>query len=502
MGLRAVRSTRLGDPWLWIGIAIACAVALRLPYLDAALTRDEGGDTLIALAFSHAGPFVYGPYFLDRPPLLLGLYGLAATVGGDVGIRWLGVLAAASGVVLITLLAVRLAGRAAAPFAALAGCAMLSSQAIGAEQTPAELLAVVPSCGSVLLLVTGLQRRGGPRWWFAGAGAAAAAAILVKQSFGDALAAGLAGLVAAAVVGAPRRRQVTAAALAYGGGVAAVLAGLAVWAWAAGATLHELWFAMAGFRLDAFGALSQGRPVHRLLGLGQPAFYSGVAIGVAAAIVAITRLRAAPGVRVALAAWLAAGVAGVTLSGSYYPPYLIELVPVSAIGIALGCARRPAIGIAVGLVAVGAALLPTARAAVHDSADSYEARAEVIGHYVRGRAEPGQTAYVLYARANALYYTGLPSPYPYHWALMMRAIPAAPGRLRALIASDRRPTWIIRQNRPGDYGLDARGRSKALLRRYYRPVARVCGTPILLARGSGARPAPRSARHCPGGSVP
>jgi hypothetical protein len=205
---------------------------------------------------------------------------------------------------------------------------------------------------------------------------------------------------------------------------------------------------------------------------------------------------------VALAAWLAAGVAGVTLSGSYYPPYLIELVPVSAIGIALGCARRPAIGIAVGLVAVGAALLPTARAAVHDSADSYEARAEVIGRYVRGRAEPGQTAYVMYAGANALYYTGLPSPYPYHWALMMRAIPAAPGRLRALIGSDRRPTWIIRQNRPGDYGLDARGRSKALLRRYYRPVARVCGTPILLARGSGARPAPRSASHCPGGSVP
>jgi hypothetical protein len=257
---------------------------------------------------------------------------------------------------------------------------------------------------------------------------------------------------------------------------------------------------MAGFRLDALRALTHDHPGHRLLGLARAAVFAGIALGLPAAIAGIARLRAAPGIRVALAAWLAAGVAGVVLSGSAYPEYLIELVPVSALGLALLGAQRPAIGAAVATVAVAAALVPTLRAGVHDSADTYEARSRVIGHYVRARAEPGQTAYALYARANALYYSGLPSPFPYHWALMMRAIPSARRQLRALLASDRRPTWIIRENGPGDYGLDPAGRTAALLRRDYRRVARVCGTPILLARGSRARAAPTAGRAASGRS--
>src|SRR3954467_12152092 len=112
-------------PAAWIALGIAVVVALRAPWIGAALGRDEAGDTLDALAWHHSGPFAYGPYFLDRPPLLVALSRLAAVADGPVGVRVLGAFAAAAGVALITLLAVRVAGRRAALVAALLSAALL-----------------------------------------------------------------------------------------------------------------------------------------------------------------------------------------------------------------------------------------------------------------------------------------------------------------------------------------------------------------------------------------
>jgi hypothetical protein len=44
---------------------------------------------------------------------------------------------------------------------------------------------------------------------------------------------------------------------------------------------------------------------------------------------------------------------------------------------------------------------------------------------VRDHAERGDTVQVLYARANVVYFSGLRSPYPYQWSLMLRARPSA-----------------------------------------------------------------------------
>jgi hypothetical protein len=480
-----------GRPIAWAALAVAIVVALRLPYLGAGLTRDEAGDTMIALAFHHAGPFAYGAYFLDRPPLLLGLYGLAASVGGDTGVRVLGLFAAASAVVLITFVAARVGGRSAAPFAALAAAAMVSSQATTAIYTPAELLAIVPACASVLLLIAGVQRGTGGRWLFAAAGFSAAAAILVKQSFGDALAAGVVALLVAMLAGETTRREAASRALAYAAGVAAALAGLVVWAAAAGASAYSVWYAIVGFRLDAVGALTRAQPEGRVLHLVNPAIYSGLAVALVAAIVGIVILPARAATKAALAAWLVAGVVGIALGGSYWPAYVIELIPVAAIGAGIAFARRPAIGAVALCVLVVPALVPTVRAAVNGSADAYQRQAKAIGRYVHLRAEPGQSAYVLYARANALYYTGLQSPFPFHWALMMSAIPTAAPQLRALLSSDRRPTWIVDQDGANGYGLDPSGTTRALLARHYMLAGTVCGRRILLARGSPAdRPPP------------
>src|SRR5205085_2166916 len=81
-----------------------------------------------------------------RPPLLVALYRLVGA--GHDGVRVLGALAAALLVVTSTLLAVRLGGRKAAPWAAGIGAVLASSFAIRSVFTPAELLAAVPSSAS------------------------------------------------------------------------------------------------------------------------------------------------------------------------------------------------------------------------------------------------------------------------------------------------------------------------------------------------------------------
>src|SRR4051812_38981227 len=101
-------------PATWIVLGIGVAMALRAAWLHAPLGRDEGGVAYIALAWHHSSHFAYGPYFLDRPPLLVALYRLAVVDHGALGLRILGALAAGAAVALSSLIAVRVAGRRAA----------------------------------------------------------------------------------------------------------------------------------------------------------------------------------------------------------------------------------------------------------------------------------------------------------------------------------------------------------------------------------------------------
>lgn len=470
---------------MWIALGVALTLLLRAPWFDAPLGRDEGGVALVARNWHGGGPFAYGSWFLDRPPLLPALYKLVGD--GVVGIRVLGAVASASLVVLSTLLAVRLGGRRAAPWAAVISGAIASSYAIRAVFTPAELLAAVPSCASILVLVIGLEKR--RLWWFAGAGALAASALLVKQSFGDALVAGVVVLVASKLLGLAWRDSLRRAA-AYGGGVAAVAGALVVWAWLTHVSAHAVWYALFGFRLDAVSALAGPGAEGRLSKLGSPFLASGLAVAMLFAVVGIARLRGRPLVRIALASWILAAIVGIVLGGSYWPHYLIALGPGTAIGAAFVFSRYRWVG----ALAVCAMVLPGARDVARvmrtDSADQLQTSAVTIGHYLRARALPGETAYVLYAKVNVLYYAGLRAPFPYNWSLMMRAVPGAQDRLRSLLASNGRPTWVVKADRPRAFQLDKSGVTNRLLQTHYRRVATVCGFPVLLARGAVAAPAP------------
>jgi hypothetical protein len=483
-------------PGTWICIGIVVALALRAPWLGTALGRDEGGDLLVARAWHHSSPFPYGPFFLDRPPLLLLLYKAAAT---PAGVRVLGAIAAAGLVAVSTLLAVRLAGRRAAPFAALTSALMASSFWLKSVFTPAELIAVVPSAASVLLVLRTLERPRGSLWALAAAGALGASALLVKQSFYDALAAGGVTLVAAAIVTKAPRRIRLARIGAYVLGAAAVGAALVVWAQLTHPPAGSVYYAMFGFRLDAAHTLAKGEVFTRMGRLLLPAIASGLAVLLVLALGGIARLRERPIVQTAMLVWLIAAGAGVVLGGSYWAHYLIALVPIAAAGAAAFLVRFRIAG----PLAAAALLVPLTVVAVVSDADRHtdvwERATLATADYMHDRALPGQTFYALYAHVNAVYYSGLRDPFPYNWSLMMRAAPRAQARLRKLLASPQRPTWILEAQSPRTFGLDRNGTTKRLLATHYRVAGQVCGRRILLARGAPARPAPPDARAC---SVP
>lgn len=481
----------LDRPAVWIALGVGLALLLRAPWFDGALGRDEAGVALVARNWHGSGPFAYGGWFLDRPPLLLALYRLAGD--GTTGIRLLGAAAASSIVVITTLLAVRIGGRRAAPWAAVIAAVTASSYAVRSVYTPAELLAAVPSSASLLLLLIALEKR--RLWQFACAGALAGAALLIKQSFGDALIAGAAAMVATKVIGTGWRETLRRAS-AYAAGVAGVAIALVVWAAAERVSAHAVWYAMFGFRLDAVSALSGPAAEGRLLGLWSPLRDSGLAIALVLALVGLFKLRIGALVRVVLLASLAAAVAGIVLGGSYWPHYLIALVPVTAAaaGALLGRYRW------LGVVAICAIAIPTLLNAERtwrsDSVDTAQSTARTIGRYIHTRALPGQTVYVLYARVNTLYYAGIPAPFPYNWSLMMRAVPGAENRLRSFLASPDRPTWVVKADVTHSFGLDASGATHRLLVQHYRLVGRVCGEPVLLERGARALPPPPPSPLC------
>ncbi|HEY0632960.1 MAG TPA: hypothetical protein VGC98_12970 [Thermoleophilaceae bacterium] len=476
-----------------MALGVGVTVLLRAPWLDAPLGRDEGGVALVARAWHGSGPFPYGSYFLDRPPLLPALYRL---VGADqTGIRVLGCVAAALLVIVSTMLAVRLAGRAAAPWAAGISAVLASSFAIRSVFTPAELLAAVPSAASVLLLLVALESPSRRLRLFAGAGALAATALLVKQSFADALVAGGVALVAGRALGATWRETAKRAA-AYGAGVLALLVALLVWARIENTSIHSVYYAMFGFRLDAAAPLSHSGVATRLARLESPILKSGIAIAFVLAAWGLARWRGASLVRLVLGGWILAGIVGVALGGSYWPHYLIALVPGLTATAAITLARHPRIG----AVAACAIALPTAvhafGVARHDAADGTQKAAVTIGHYIRARALPRQTLYVLYAKVNVVYYAGLADPFPYNWSLMMEAIPGAEARLRQLLVSPQRPTWVVRMSTTRSLGLDRSGATARLLAEHYRPADTVCGATVLLERGAAARPPPPSTGRC------
>jgi hypothetical protein len=449
------------------------ALLLRLPYLAVPLGRDEAGLSLVARLW-HGGS-LYGAYWVDRPPLILGLFKIAV-LGGDRGVRVLGALAAVALVLVIALLARAVAGPPAARIAGLLAALLAGSASIGAVYTPGELLAAVPSTLSVLCLVLAHRSRQ-TRFVFA-AGAAAVGAVLVKQSFLDAGVAGVAFVAASAASDRGVRLRWPAA---YVAGAALPLGVVLVWLAAVQLSLSYFVYTLFGFRLDLLHTLAGSNlPLHvRLRQLEEPAWESGLVVAIVGAVVGLVTLRRDRVLAVTFGAWLAAAAVGVLGGGSYFVHYLIELVPVSCVAASVAIARVPMpIGVAVLGVVAYLALTAANEAVAYVDAHTPHRRELAVGRYIRDHARPGDTQYVMYARANVVYYARLRQPYPYLWSLIVRVRPGARTQLQRLLGSSRRPTWLVRWHAPGSWELDPDGNVARAIARGYRQTAVVCNLPI------------------------
>src|SRR4051812_413276 len=118
---------------LWPGLIAVLAALVRLPFVSQPLSPDEGGYLLVASQWS-PGSSVYGSYFVDRPPLLIGLFGLAHELGGVIPLRLLGLAA--------VVLSVLLAGWLAGTTGALLGAALLVTPLFDGMEIDGEILAV------------------------------------------------------------------------------------------------------------------------------------------------------------------------------------------------------------------------------------------------------------------------------------------------------------------------------------------------------------------------
>ena len=137
-------------------VIAAVAVLARVPFLASDPSRDEAGFLLVGQQWHSGGTSLYGSYWVDRPPLLVTIFRVAAQLGGLVPLRLIGCLATVLVVLGTAHAARRLAGHQAAVWAALTAAALCVSPLLGGQQVNGELLSapfVVGGLAAVLAAI-------------------------------------------------------------------------------------------------------------------------------------------------------------------------------------------------------------------------------------------------------------------------------------------------------------------------------------------------------------
>lgn len=491
---RSVISACWDNPWVTVVVAGVLAGLLHALFIGVDMAPDEGGYLRVAQQWNVDGPKLYGHMWVDRPPGLLVLFHAAGVMG-----RY-GVSLFAAGSAIVLVLSAGWAGwaaygAAAARWSAIVAAALVSSELLGAHELDGELLAAPFVMLSVAALLHARREWVGSRRRVVLAvlsGGAAAYALLIKQNFIDAIVFAAVLIVAGLARGREGRGRLACVMLAFGLGVAGV--GGAVTGWAVEHhRLADLWYAMYGFRMDALGVLDSGplsAPGLRLFELVGLALLSGVAYLAVAMVAWLLRdLRRGDPLSVAIAVTLAIETIGVALGASYWPHYLIQVIPMIALGCGLvvargraGTARRM---LRLCLVAASTTLIATPALAVVEHVNGSDAAR--VGEWVHASSRRGDTIVVTYSHPNVLQASGLTTPYPYAWSLPARTLDPRLSRLTRTVSGPRAPTWIVEWDEFDNWELDSSGSFAAAVMGRYRTVAHVCGHPVWLKRGVDRR---------------
>ncbi len=466
-------------------------VLVRAVYVLQPLRNDEGGYLLVARQWHAGGEFMYGDYFVDRPPLLMVIFRVAALSDWDGAIRVLAIP-----FVLVLVLAAWHAGRllsgpSGARWSASVGAGLACSPALAADQAEGELFGAALVMASIALGLSAWRRTPSPAqlWLAMGAGLLAVAAALVKQSLLEGVLWLACLVLAAAWAGGAGRREFLVTAGALTGGLL-----LPVLFWllgmSAGVDPGTVWRDLAGFRGAAFEAIWSDSPratitrAVQLVGLG---VLSGILVVVLTWLLSARRgLRRAAPEQWATTVVLLFGIAAIVAGGSYWPPYLMQLVPGAVLAVGLAAPSPGSAGRWMrvsGRAVVAAAVLAFVVTSVVYASVPWVWFQQRTGEWLAGSKSAGDTVLVTYGHASILEAADMQSPYPHLWSLPMRTLDPDQERLRATIAGPQAPAWVVQVNGFNSWGIDSGARLRDLVQENYRVVAEVCGAPVWLRHG-------------------
>lgn len=485
-------------PWI-VPVAAIVVVALRLPLLNRAPTPDEAGFLLVGGQWRAGGSSLYGDFWVDRPPLLVGTFKLASVLGGLPALRLLGCLAAVMTVLGSATAAGLIAGRGAARWAAVTAAALLASPLLGTVPVNGELLASPFTAWGIAAAIAALRSDSARRSALlaATAGSGAMASLLIKQNLADAFVFGLvATLIAWRKTEIDGRRCVRV--------LFAALTGAAVMTLVVGLLAHLHGTPMGGvfeatypFRLQAgrvMASFGRDQALTRLIVL----LLAFVASGMALLLVMIARGVATRRLQDTMSQGLVAtvffGTVSVMVGGNYWSHYLVELIAPIAMITGVLVARhigllRPAIGgiAVVSLVSLAIWLV------LRPGSEATE-----VGETIAAAARPGDSIVVVYGHADLVAGSGLPTPYRYLWSLPVRTLDPDLRELNRVLTGPHAPTWFVAWGRVKSWRLDSSS-VEHTLRHDYHPVDRICGHTIYLRNGV-TRPQLRPDIECPTGA--
>jgi hypothetical protein len=465
----------------FVALVVVATVALRLIFLRDPIHPDEAGFLLVAKDWHLGGPFLYGHYWVDRPPGLIAIYRLASLSSWPLAIRVLTIPFVALFVVSAAWASYVVAGERSARWSALVGGALMVSPLLDTQVANGELFAAALVMLTIALTLAAMRRPASPSYLLAFlAGLTGGLAVTVKQNFGDGIVFAVVLVVASLVQRRMRLPQAWRTLLAGVLGGAVVVAGNVAYTVVARVGVGQLWFDLYGFRTRAMQIIID-RGLTATIMRAEYLLLFAVLSGMVPILLLLAReawrcqLTGSP-VAWAVAATVVVELVSIAGGGSYWPHYLLQLAPTVAFAAGLWA---PEIRWLKGLgafVVVSALVSTTITAfAPEGHAGRTSKVGTEVGNVLAAASRPGDTATMLYGHQDAQLASGLRSPYPYFWSLPLRTLDPHEAQLRAVLAGPHAPTWVVVWSGLDWWRIDREDRTRLDLATHYHFAGRVCG---------------------------